>query len=360
MRIHSIRFKLTLLYATTVALLLGIFIGADMYGLHENLMQQAETHSLSPDALEAAWLRAIWEHVSLALVLVVFVFLFGYWFIRRALRPVRNMAATARAISEKDLSLRLDKAGDEAEFGELSDTLNDMIARLEASFLRVKRFSADAAHELSTPLATLQGEIEITLRKERSKEAYKESLGNLHEQAKRLGAIVDNLLFLSRADERALSTRKAPLSLDNLLIRASERFIRQAKEKSIAMHLDNIDSVRIDGDEENLARMLDNLLGNAVKYTPEGGRITLRLYREPERFRMQIIDTGIGIPPEEIPNLFNRFYRVEKSRSSASGGAGLGLSIVEEIVQAHKMDIALRSEQGEGTEITITGKTRAD
>ena len=355
MMIHSIRLKLTLLYALTVAVLLGVFIGADMVGLHRNLMEQVGVAAMSTEAMHETWLRAITEHISLALVLVVVVFVFGYVFIRRALQPVREITRTAKAISEKDLSLRVETSGDKAEIGELADTLNDMIARLENSFTRTRRFSADAAHELSTPLTILKGEIEVTLRHQRDGEEYVNTLQRLLGQIERLTVIVDNLLFLSRADEHSLTGLDTEVSLDTLLLTVFENFQSMARQQEVSLGLGSVDSTTVCGDQHLLLRMLNNIVGNAVKFTPSGGNVTLSLENRDGRFVLQVADTGMGIPKEDLPHVFDRFLRVEKSRSKATGGAGLGLSIVREIADAHGLKIDIESEPGAGTRVVVTG-----
>jgi heavy metal sensor kinase len=359
MIVRSVRLKLTLLYAGTVAVLLAVFICADMVGLRRNLMAQVAGNALSPAAMHEAWLRAILEHVALAGGLAFVVFVFGYVFIRRALKPVRDMARTARAISEENLSLRVDAGGDRTEIGELASTLNDMIGRLEASFERTRRFSADAAHELSTPLTTLRGEVEIALRRERSGEEYREALSRLLAQVIRVSSIVDNLLFLSRRDAGDPLPVDGSVFLDDVVVASTEDFHSLAEERGVGLRLGRIDRARVRGSAQMMRLMFDNLLGNAIKFTQKGGEVAVGLEVDGERFRATIADTGVGIPPEDLSHVFERFYRVEKSRAKTTGGVGLGLSIVREVAGVHGVDVHIDSTPGAGTTVAVTGRTSA-
>lgn len=358
MSIRSVRFKLTLLYVGTVAVLLAVFVGVDMVGLRHNLMSQVSAGALTEDAMHEAWKHAITSHVLLALGLVVVIFALGHVFIRRAFRPVRQMTRTARAISEQNLSARVDARGDESEIGELADTLNDMIARLETSFDRTRRFSADAAHELSTPLATLRGEIEIALRRERTSEQYRQILGNLLHQVDRVCAIVDNLLFLSRVDAGQGLPSREEVNLDDVLLAAHEHFEAQARERGLTLRLERVDPVPVSGYREMLRLMIDNLLSNALKFTEPGGEVTVTLAGTKDGFELVISDTGVGIPPRDRTRVFDRFYRVDRSRSKATGGVGLGLSIVREVADAHGIVIQLESDPETGTRVALTGQAR--
>lgn len=357
MTIRSVRLKLTFLYVVTVALLLAIFIGADMIGLRRNLMQQVMEHSLTEEAMHASWVRAITEHILLAAGLTLLVFIIGYGVIRRAFKPVREMARTAKTISAENLSLRVDAKGDKAELGELADTINEMISRLERSFSQTRRFSADAAHELFTPLAVLRGELEVALRRERSTEEYQQTLPRMLVQVNRITSIVEDLLLLSRADAGQLSPAAETSTLDDVVILAFEGLQPLAQERGIDLRLGRIDEVQVEGDAPTLRRMVDNLMGNALKYTEDGGEVAVRLEAAGDRYTLTISDTGVGIPEESLPHVFERFYRVDKSRTRAAGGVGLGLSIVREIAESLGIEIQLQSVAGEGTAVALKGRT---
>ncbi len=355
MRPASLRWKLILLYVGTVSLILAIFIGADVIGLKRNLLQQADGLALSEEMALAAWRRALWEHVLMGLALIGVVFMVGYAFIRKALKPVRDMARTARRITADDLSLRVDAGGDREELGELAQTMNAMIERLERSFSQIRRFSGDAAHELNTPLTVLRGEIEVALRKERPAEEYRRTLNELLNDIRHLSGIVDNLLFLTRADEKSMAGKFESVRLDQVALEAFEELAGLAGEKEIRYDIELLEELTVRGDADLLRRAVANLLQNAVKFSNPGGRVSLALKRNGDAFVLSVSDDGPGISKEHLPQLFQRFYRVDTSRSKRSGGAGLGLSIVEEIAGYHGFSVEVDSELGRGTEIRVTG-----
>ncbi len=354
MKIVSIRWKLTLLYVITVAILLAVFIGADVIGLKRNLMQQAGEHAISQQMMHDTWTRALWEHVSIGALLLVVVFVLGYLFIRRALKPVREITHTARQITAEDLSLRVDAHGDRNEIGQLADTLNDMIERLQTSFVRIKQFSADAAHELSTPLTILRGEVELALRKERSAESYHQTLTQLLGEIDQLSSIIDNLLLLSQIDNKRVTLPETNVALDDVIMKAYEETLPISQGKGIALELERIDTVSVQGHEHLLKRLVVNLLTNAVKFSSNNDRVAIRLTAADAGFELSIQDQGIGIPQKELPFVFDRFYRVEKSRTKRAGGCGLGLSIAKEIADLHGLKLSITSEVGKGTTVSLT------
>ncbi len=341
--IPSIRRKLTLWYIGTISALLIFFIGTDIVGLKGKM-----THE--------AWVEEIWEHSLLALAMIVLVSIVGTWVIRRAFSPVKRMARTARKITADDLSLRVDSLGDRDEIGELAQTFNEMISRLENSFQRIRRFSADVAHELGTPLTVLRGELELALRKERSPETYRDTLEHLLQEVGQLSSIVENLMFLAQVDSKEVPALNPGMAFDDTVMRSYEDVMPFARSRDIQLDLERIDETMVTGNEPLLKRMVVNLLDNAVKFTPEGGKVKVSLRQGDGGFRLDIADNGIGIPEEDRNQLFDRFYRVEKSRSKRTGGTGLGLAIVKEIADLHGMTLEIESQVDHGTTLTVRGE----
>jgi len=241
------------------------------------------------------------------------------------------------------------------ELGRLATTINDLLTRLENSFKEQHRFLADASHELRTPLAVLRGETEVALTKRRTIDEYQESLSLIEDEAERLSRIVEDLFILARQPiDAPAALIKERLSLNETVrdcVRAAQVL---AVRKGVRLKTEGDPGfIVLHGDEELLKRMLLNLLDNAVKYTPEGGEICVGLGRQNGNAQIVVRDTGIGIPQSDQPYLFDRFYRVDKARSRALGGAGLGLSIVQWIVDAHGGRIVVQSAPGKGSTFRV-------
>lgn len=305
----------------------------------------------------------------------------GWLLARRALRPVDQMTQAARRIGAERLAERLEGAETDDELGRLARTLNEMLARLEAGFAQVRRFSADASHELRTPLTILKGEIEVTLRSAREPAEYERVLTSALEEVERMARLVDDLLMLSRADAGALRWEKGPVELDRLVEEVAKQGEVLGRGREVAVAIQSLEPLIAHGDEQRLRQLLLNLVDNAVKYTPPGGQVTLSLRRaggesgdpappqpgavpdgqtagSPERLapewaEIAVQDTGVGIPPEALPRLFERFYRVDDARSREAGGTGLGLCIARTIAEAHEGRIEVESTPGAGSAFTV-------
>lgn len=279
----------------------------------------------------------------------------GYFLARKNLRPIASMNRQTQRISAESLSSRLDVTNPRDEIGSLATTINDLLSRLENSFKEQQRFIADASHELRTPLAVLRGESEVALSKPRTTTEYQESLSLIKDEAERLSRIVEDLFILARQPIDAPATLvKESLSLNEVVKDCARAGQVLANQKGVRLRTE-ADSAPIilNGDDELLKRMLLNLLDNAVKYTPEGGEIAVTLTRENGNALITVRDTGIGIGPDQQARVFDRFYRVDKARSRALGGAGLGLSIARWIVEAHAGVIYVESEAGKGSSFTV-------
>jgi heavy metal sensor kinase len=277
----------------------------------------------------------------------------GFVLVRRALKPVDNLSQKAAAITQHSLSERLPvvRTGDELE--RLSVSLNLMISRLEDAINSSKQFVADASHELRTPLAVLRGELENLAQDAQLKPQTRETLGSSLEEVDRLAEIVEGLLALSRLDTGEARAEWVRFDLAALVATTADQMSLLAEDKHITVVCDSSERVMIEGDQARLKQVVVNLLDNAIKYTPNGGRIKLEIAQEEGNAVLDVADDGIGIPPEALPHVFKRFFRVDGSRSRDQGGAGLGLSIVKSICDAHGARVEVSSTPGQGSRFRI-------
>ena len=276
----------------------------------------------------------------------------GIFLVHLTLKPVHQMIDTIHQIKAENLKLRLKIPGTKDEIESLAVTFNDMIARLDEAFTSQRQFMEDISHELKTPLSVLKGELEVTLKRIRSSQEYETVLISSLEEVNRLARIVENLLVLARFDAKTSPLQTMPLDL-SLLIKDSIEDIRLlAEQKQISLQFNDARTVDILADENQIKRLILNILDNAIKYTPPAGSIAVDLCQQKYTLDIDISDTGIGIPENELPFIFDRFYRVDKSRSSS--GFGLGLSIAKSIVQAHGGEIYARPNIPQGTIFTIS------
>lgn len=277
----------------------------------------------------------------------------GYWLMRRSLEPVDEITERAEGITSSNLSERLPiiRTGDELE--RLSTALNRMIERLDDAFQHINRFSADASHELRTPLTILQLELEGIVHDDPLNESFERHIGSALEETHRMSRIVESLLAISRLDAGEVKLDKLHLNLSELVARTAGEMKVLAQDKSIALSISVEEGVYLEGDRTHLQQVVLNLVDNAIKYTQEGGAIHVRLYVKDWRTIIEVSDNGAGIPSHALPHVFERFYRADKARSRASGGAGLGLSIVKAICTAHRAAIFVTSEEGKGSSFSV-------
>ncbi len=284
------------------------------------------------------------RYMMMALVplIVLFTGAFGMLFARVALRPVADMARTIRQITAASLSMRLAPPRTRDEIRELADLFNAMLSRLEDSFLSERRFIQDASHELKTPLTILKGELEVALKKARSPEEYEEVLRSNLEETEKMSAIVGDLLTLALFDNREVRLDRERLEPAALLEDAADRLRGVAEKSGVAIELESAAPVpAVSGDRDQLSRLFLNLLDNAVKYSPAGSKVGVRIYSESGRAAVSIADSGPGISAADLPHIFKRFYRADSSRSSA--GFGLGLPIARSIADVHGAEIRVDS-----------------
>jgi heavy metal sensor kinase len=278
----------------------------------------------------------------------------GYWLSRRALAPVDALARNARTITGHNLSRRLEPLHTGDELQRLSDTLNEMLARIESAFLRITEFTADASHELRTPIALIHTEAELALRRSRDETEYREALRHILLEADRTAKLIEELLALARADSGHESLDIRPFDLLPLLRESASQWKQVAALRSLQFEERlKVQQLQVMGDESALRRVIDILLDNALKYTPAPGTVTLCADENAGRTMVTVKDTGIGIATEDQARIFERFYRADKARSRELGGAGLGLAIAQWIVQLHKGSITVNSVPGKGSAFQI-------
>jgi len=258
----------------------------------------------------------------------------GLFLAGRVLKPVEQITKTAQQIEGSDLSQRIDVKTDD-ELGRLASTLNEMIARLEEAFNRQRQFTADASHELRTPLAIMQAEATLALSKERTEADYRKSLETISQESTYMSSVIGKLLFLARSDAGKEQLNFEDVELKELITGLSANVEALAQDKGIKLTVDAKEDLIVNGDKVKLRQLFINILENAVRYTPNDGNISVSLVRSELDALVTITDTGIGIPPEHLPHIFERFYRVDKARSRAEGGVGLGLAIAKFIADSH-------------------------
>jgi heavy metal sensor kinase len=278
----------------------------------------------------------------------------GYGLASRAFRPIDRLSATARQIEASDLHQRVAVPATGDEVQRLALTFNEMIARLESAFARERRFVADASHELRAPVAAIASMTEVALERPSTAEEYQAVLRDVNSEAQRLGRLVGDLLALARADEGRAQLQFAPVRLDELVAEVAAVMATLAEERGITLEVRAAEPVAIRGDEPRLIQAVVNLLDNALTYTPRGGLVTLEVGARGDEALVSVRDTGVGIAPEHVPHIFERFYRADPARTPASGGAGLGLAIVDWVVRAHGGQIEVSSEPGSGTTFTMS------
>jgi two-component system OmpR family sensor kinase len=333
---------------------------------------------MSLEGLYMARRHFLWTLAALVPVALVLAGTGGWLLARRALRPVDQMTTAARRIEAEHLGERLGGAEVDDELGRLARTLNEMLARLEAAFAQVRRFSADASHELKTPLTVLRGEVEVALRNRRDPAEYERVLRAVLEEVESMARLVDDLLLLSRADAGALKLDSGPVELDRLVEDVAKEGEVLGRAKRVHVTIKSLEPLVVRGDGPRLKQLLRNLVDNGVKYTSPGGQVALVLRRVEQSNRQMVDpakpvdqltsrpidpavewaelvvqDAGIGIAPEALPRIFERFYRVDPARSRETGGAGLGLCIAKTIAEAHAGAIEVQSTPGAGSTFTV-------
>ena len=277
----------------------------------------------------------------------------GYWLARLGLQPLRKIAATTQRIRSSNMGERIGVEGLPAELSALASRFNEMLDRLEDAFVRLSRFSADIAHELRTPVNNMRIEAEVALGRARSLDEYRETLGSCLEECARLSRIIDTMLFIARSEDPRTHVVREPVDVSRELERVREFFELPAGDAGVELQISCAADVHADLDRTMFQRAVSNLVGNAIRYTPRGGRVGVSAARENGELLVEVADTGQGISEGDLPHIFDRFYRADAARSNASGNVGLGLAIVKSIVTLHGGSIVARSKRQEGTCMTI-------
>lgn len=279
----------------------------------------------------------------------------GWWIASRALQPIGDISSAAAGISAGDLSMRIHTADTESELGLLARDLNHTFAELQGAFERQARFTADASHELRTPVAVVLAQTQSALTRERPACEYREYLEACQRAADRMRSIIEDLLTLARLDSTKPTTE--PCDLDRIVRETVELLGTVAADRDVRIILD-LSPARCQGDSGQLARAVSNLIGNAIQYNRPGGNVRITLASGNDAVTLSVSDTGQGIPPEDLPHVFERFYRADKSRSSANGHSGLGLAITKAVIDAHCGTIQVVSDPGHGSTFTVNLPSR--
>jgi two-component system OmpR family sensor kinase len=300
-----------------------------------------ELHELEMTALKLA---------GVGIIVLFFGLAGGWWISLRAIKPVESISATAVKIAAGDLSQRIDAADTESELGQLAAVLNSTFARLEAAFAQQKQFASDAAHELRTPVSVILTQAQTALNRNREAKDYKQTIEACQRAAQRMRRLIGSLLELARLDAGQEQMKRLCFDLSKMVADSVELIHPLAEECGIKL-ISELSPVEIAGDSERLWQVMTNLLTNAIEYNHDGGEVKVTLKLEGGMAVLTVSDTGQGIPAEDLPRVFERFYRADKSRSS--GNAGLGLAICKSIVAAHGGNIEVESKENAGTTFTV-------
>jgi heavy metal sensor kinase len=295
--------------------------------------------------------RAIFIALPLILALAG---LGGYALATRSLRPLGWMAEQARRITGSNLETRIEIPHAAEELAVLVTSFNELLSRLDQSFDTMRRFVADASHELRTPISVIRGEADVALSQERSPAEYRESLAIVLDESRRLSRLVDDLLNLARADAGHVQLQTHDFYLNELLAECCRNVQGLATARGIHLECRPGNDLQFTGDEQLLRRLLINLLDNAIRYTLSGGQVTAALEAGAARVQLRVSDTGIGIAPTDAARIFERFYRAGEARNRQHGGFGLGLAIVKWIAESHRGTVECVSELGRGSTFTVT------
>jgi len=294
-------------------------------------------------------------YLLLAPAMLVLASLFGWLLAGIAIQPVNSVAHAAQNVTGSNLTMQIPLRGAGDELDHLIDSFNQMTDRLHQSFEQIRRFSTDVSHELRTPITAIRGQLEVALFTAETPEQYRESIINAMEDIEKLSSIVRALLLLSQAESGQVVLQKTSLDLAEVVTDLVDQFQIPAEEKDVRLTAEIEPCAPVEADHTQIERLLSNLLSNAVKYTPKGGsvRVIVGPAREPGWTKISVEDTGVGIPAENLPHIFDRFYRVRNAQTNAIQGLGLGLSFVAWIVEAHGGRIDVASNSGDGTRFTV-------
>lgn len=344
----TIRTRLTLWYSGMLLASLLLMSGVLYYELIYERRPQVPPEQRERPPKQMADILFMYGAPTLAVLLV------GGWFLmRRTLAPVAALATAAERIHSGNLGERLPQTRNGDELDRLAAVLNAMLARLEGSFSRIREFTLHASHELKTPLTVMRGDVEQLLDKTPCTPEQREILSSHLDEIQRLARIVDHLGLLTKADAGLLALERAPVPLHELVREAFEDAVVLGARLALKVELLECQPLQVSGDRHRLRQVLLNLVDNAVTYNQPHGFVTLTLRREADCARFTLTNSGPGIPPDQLPRVFERFYRGDAARRARADGSGLGLSIAQWIVQAHGGALAMTSEPGRQTTVTL-------
>ena len=300
--------------------------------------------------LLARYRERLWLVLGASLVLCAVV---GFLIARAGMRPIEGISRTAERIRATTLHERISTDGLPQELRGLAETFNSMLDRLEQSFAHISQFSDDVAHELRTPINNLRGEIEVALGKARSAEEYRDVLGSCFEECTRIARLIRTLLFLARSDTAADALQREPLDVGEELATVGAFYEAAAGEGGVQLRIESAPGLRAELDRTLLQQAIGNLISNAIAHTPTGGSVELTATARGQDVVITVTDSGCGIAPQHLPHVFERFYRIELSRTGSQQNAGLGLAVVKSIVSRHGGRVEIRSTVGAGTRVGI-------
>ena len=304
----------------------------------------------SEDRLLARYRARFWLVLSIS---VIFCSLAGYVIAKSGMRPIENIGRTAEHIGSTTLHERIVTLGLPAELSGLAKTFNSMLDRLQESFERISQFSDDVAHELRTPINNLRGEIEVALSKARSSENYRETLGSCLEECGRISRVIQSLLFLARAENTTEPLQRENIDVGKELAAVHEFYEAAAADAGVNLGVSAAIDLRAALDRTLFQQAVSNLVSNAIAHTPTGGTVEITAHNYASGLQVRVMDTGCGIAPEHLPHVLDRFYRVDRARSSSRHNVGLGLAVVKGIVERHAGTIEMHSEVGRGTRVNL-------
>ena len=312
---------------------------------------------IAPDLAEMR--HYAWFLIGVAVVALGLGLIGGWWLSERAIRPIADISATAKKISRGDLSQRIESADTDSELGELAGVLNDTFARLQSNFARQAQFTADASHELRTPVAVILTQTQSALNRERSSDEYRESLAACQRAAQRMRQLTESLLALARLDSPESSAARMNCALDRVVKDTVEQLQPLAKGEGIRLELES-ESVHGFCDPGQIGQVASNLVSNAIHYNRKGGQVWVKIEARGSDAVLTVRDTGEGIDSADLPHVFKRFYRADKARTRAHGRTGLGLAITQAVVTAHGGSLEVESEVGKGSVFTVRLPMRGD
>lgn len=338
-------FKINLLYTTLYVVLFGLTYYISTCFLLDKL-------KLQNIILDTPLKHTLILILIMLLISLLLFMLIGKHLVANMLRPLKDMNEIVKDINGNDLVTRLDTQGAKDELKDLAITFNEMMDRIEVFVERQKQFASDASHELRTPIAIIQGYTDILNRWGKNDPTIlEESIQAITQESTNMKNLLEKLLFLSRSDKNTLQVNITSVNLSKICSDVLKETSFIDDEHNLLPRIE--DDVQILGDAELIKELIRILMDNALKYTPEGGSITLGCANTKQNIVLSIKDTGIGIPKEHIPNLFERFYRVDQARNKDTGGTGLGLAIAHKICETHQAKIFVYSTVGEGTEFVV-------